>query len=123
MKVLIVFSAFLMIFSMFMVYTADMNKYISIQKDLKSLAEDCAEAGALTIDENTQMIDKKEADKSAEAILSGSVFGGSVVIERSGLTKDARGYELTLLLTSKDIFRLPFLTITEIRRTSEYAWE
>ena len=124
MKVFIVFLALVLVFSMYLVYLQDMNSYIQDQKLLKMLAEDCAEAGALTIDERTERIDKSQAIKAASEILRSSrIFPkGSIAISSCRVTEDGRGFEVEL--TYKVVFfRLPFIEVSEMRRVSEYVWE
>ena len=125
MKVFIVFLALLTVFSMFLSYTVDLDVYMRDQRLLKILAEDCAEAGALTIDEKSEKIDKEKADEAALEMLSNSgLFPfGSVSIESSSVTDDGRGYELCLLLEKEDYFRLPFIDIGSIKRISGYVWD
>ena len=125
MKILIVFCALLKVFSVFLSYSADMNTYMRIQYDLKILAEDCAEAGALTIDETAGKIDAKTALTAALEILnsSGSFPAGSVSIESYEVTDEGRGFSLCLLFSCDDIFRLDFISVTSVRRMSGYVWE
>ena len=125
MKLFIVFLSLLTIFSMLIVYTADMNAYIQDQKLLKMLSEDCAEAGALTIDEKSEKIDRDKACEAASELLHSSLLfpKDSVSIESSAVTEEGRGFEICLSLKKEDWFRLPFIDIFEIRSLSEYVWE
>lgn len=125
MKIFIVFTAFLLVFSMLLVYGADVNGYMLLQKHLKALAEDCAEAGALTIDPASAVIDRNKADEAAADILTESKMfkDGSVTVRDSAVTKSGRGYSVTLRLDCGELFRLDFLSKKSIERTSEYAWE
>jgi hypothetical protein len=125
MKLFIVFLSLLSIFSMLLVYTADMNTYIQDQKLLKMLSEDCAEAGALTIDEKSEKIDRDKAYEAASELLYSSLLfpKDSVSIESSAVTEEGKGFEICLSLKKEDWFRLPFIDIFEIRSLSEYVWE
>ncbi|MBO4818817.1 MAG: hypothetical protein J5528_01650 [Firmicutes bacterium] len=125
MKVFIVFLALLIVFSMYLSYICDLDIYMQDQRLLKMLAEDCAEAGALTIDEKRERIDKDKADEAALEMLSSSgIFPyGTVSIESSSVTDDGRGFELCLVLQKDDWFRLPFINIGSMKRISEYVWE
>ena len=124
MKVLIVFCAFLIVFSMALSYIQDMNACVQAQRLLQILAEDCAEAGALTIDDKTGEIKKDAAFAAASEILSSSGLfpSGSVSVEYFGVTRGGNGFEISLVYYA-DFFRLPFMDIKEIRRSSEYVWE
>ena len=125
MKVFIVFLALIVIFSMFLSYLQDTDRYMQYQKLLKMLSEDCAEAGALTIDPKTGVISGGRAFEAASEILeSSSLFPrGSVSVESASVTCGGKGFEVCLIYSGEDLFRLPFINITEIRRASEYVWE
>ena len=124
MKIYIIFVAFLLIFSMLLCYVEDMNDYVRLQVDLKALAEDCACAGALTVNKKG-VIKEKTARKYAQTVISESNMfkDGSISIEKSSVTKDGRGYSIELVYECGELFRLPFLSVTSVRRASEYAWE
>ncbi len=125
MKVLIVFLSLLLVFSMALSYAEDMHGYMRAQRLLKMLAEDCAEAGALTIDEKSEMIDAGKALAAAEEILISSAMfpSGSVYISSYEVTREGKGFKLCLLYAADDFFRLPFIDISSVSRISEYAWE
>ena len=125
MKVFIVFLALLMVFSMFLVYRQDMIRYMQVQKLLKFLAEDAAEAGALCIDVKDRKIDGiKAVDAAEEIIAASSLFPeGSVRITSWNITRDGLGFYLALEYSSEDLFRSVFTDIRTVSRSSEYAWE
>ncbi len=106
-------------------YVQDMHGYMLAQRLLKMLAEDCAEAGALTIDEKSGMIDEGKALAAAEEILISSALfpSGSVYISSYEVTHEGRGFKVCLLYMAGDFFRLPFIDISSVSRISEYAWE
>ena len=124
MKIFIVFLALVLVFSMFLSYVQDMNVYMQVQRHLKTLSEDCAEAGALTIDRYAAGIDREEAVKAAGEILSSSALfpPGTVDLEQAEVTAGGRGFCVTLRY-ERAFFRLPYIDITSVSRTSEYVWE
>lgn len=125
MKELIVFIAFVLIFSMCLVFCSDMTKYMRLQRELKVLAEDCAEAGALTIDEETELIDPMNALDAALDILKGSrLFDASeLCVKDSGVSRGGKGFYITLELQADSTFRSGLFGEKSIVRHAEYAWE
>ena len=123
MKTLIVFISLIVVFSMFLSYLTDMNEYMQNQKLLKMLAEDCACAGALTIENN--QIDRDRALNEAKRIIASSKLfpDGSISISSCEITKDGKGFKIELTCEEDDYFKLPFIKEVKIRRISEYAWE
>lgn len=124
MKTYIVFTALLLVFTMFLVFSQDMNRYIRIQVDLKALADDCANAGALCIDE-TGSIDAEKAKSAAMQIIaeSSQFPDGKVWIKGYTASKNKRGFRIRLVYSCGELFRLPFLSAKSVSRLSEYTWE
>ena len=125
MKVFIVFCAILMIFSAFLSFQRDMDIYIQDQKLLKMLSEDCAEAAALTLDDERGVIYHDRALSAAEEIVSLSdLFPyGKVSIEYIEISSEGKGCIVCLRLEVDDFFSLPFIEIGSMIRISEYVWE
>lgn len=52
MKIWVIFLALLLINTSFFVYNSDMNRYVLLQENLKTLAADCAQGGVMYYDES-----------------------------------------------------------------------
>ena len=148
MKVFIVSLAMLLVFVSFLAFSADMDRYVQMQEHLKALAEDCAAGCALFTDEEAysegvMVIDSADAraytafligkaQKSMPPLANGAIEAsvrifddrkGYEGITEYGLVSGIPGSAVTLTYTGEDIFRLPFITVTDIRRTAAYQWE
>lgn len=141
MKVFIVFLGLFLINVSFLAYQGDMGRYVRCQTFLKAVAEECAAGAALYYDEAAYSDGKirfyyEEGRSNIEYIMreskkemplpQDSVFTYDVVFQ-----DDYLGYEevegennpsITVEITAatKDLFRLPFLEVTEIKRAAKY---
>ncbi|MDR2356210.1 MAG: hypothetical protein LBE16_08460 [Clostridiales Family XIII bacterium] len=146
MKALIVFIGMLLICTAFVFCQNDMGRYMRAQTALKALAEECAAGAALYFDEEAyaegRMIFNESEGRACVAYMLASsgvpapdvaatepiaaavsfyddrgVYGGSagafgVIRHPSVIVK--------LRVATKDIFRLPFLTVTALEREAMY---
>ncbi len=139
MKVFIVFLGILIINVSFLSYQGDMGRYLQVQSDLKAMAEECAAGAALYYDEEAYsdgLFEFKYEEGSAyiEFILEESK-DKVPVIQKSDLSyevlfqDDGLGYEegeeipsvtVTITAVTEDLFHLPFLEITKIKRAAKY---
>ena len=148
MKTFIVFLALLLVFTSFLCYTSDMDRYVKLQNHLKALAEDCACGCTLFADENEYsegrlVIDENSACRYTDFLIREAVrnmppLADGKVSADITIYDDAKGYEgaaaqgfrsglpgavVTLVYTGPDMFRLPFLKVTKVTRTAVYQWE
>ena len=133
MKVFIVFLAFAVIFTGALVFGTDMQRYMLLQKRLKTLSEDCAEAAALCIDpEQSQalgqaVIDVQKGSETArmlcEKAASSGGFGkyAAVTVEIEHVTESSVGARVSW--HGSDIFRSSFIKKTDVQRYSVYSWD
>lgn len=138
MKVFIVFMALLIVNITFMVYQSDAGKYERIQNFLKATAEECAAGAALYYDESFYgdgelVFNYKSGEEYIDYLLQG-IRTSSPMENDTKITyqlvyeDDYTGYRkeeipsvtVTLKASSKDIFRLPFLTVKEVTRRAKY---
>jgi|GEM_PF-6532350 len=135
MRTFIIFLAFLLIFTSFTVYAADMNDYMQLQAELKAVAEECAGGGALQLapesfDEGRVIISQRDAQLYAEKVLA-ETFISSPPLKHGSLSASAvllsdESIEVTVTYTADegyDLFRLPFLSKKTAARRAAYRWE
>lgn len=147
MKTFIVFLALILVFTSFLCYTTDLGSYVKLQSHLKALAEDCALGSSLFADEHEYaegrlVIDEASAMRytdflTREAVNTMPPLGKGRITADLTIFDDAKGYEgaaaygftsglpgavVTLTYSGPDLFRLPFLTVTEVKRTAVYQW-
>jgi hypothetical protein len=141
MKVFIVFMALLIINVSFLSYQGDLGRYVRCQAFLKAVAEECAAGASLYYDEDAysdgQLRFKYEESRAyIEHILEKSTqemplprdseLDYSVAFQDDHLGYEAESPEdipsVTVELTAKteDLFRLPFLAVTEVKRAARY---
>ena len=150
MKVFIVFLGLLIINVSFLSYQGDMGRYVRCQAFLKAVAEECAAGAALYYDEDAYADGKmrfyyEDGRKCIEYIVAESekkspLPGGSDIAYKVEFQDDYLGYggepgspgggaagtegipSVTVELTAEtdDLFRLPFLAVTEIKRAAKY---
>ena len=133
MKVFIVFLALIVLFSGIFSFRTDMDRYMLLQRRLKVLAEDCAEAAAMCIDtrrskeEGRMIIDLGKGQLAAEKLIESSAlmdafaFGGArlqVLISPEG----ASGVRADVSWQGPDLFRLSFITKKAASRSAAYEW-
>jgi hypothetical protein len=146
MKALLVFMGMLLICAAFIFYQNDMGRYMRAQTALKALAEECAAGAALYFDEEAyaegrMIFNEAEARKYIAHVLATSGVPAPDVRAAEPLTvsvsfyDDRGGYGVSvgafgvvnhpsvvvrLHVATEDIFRLPFLTATELARETMY---
>lgn len=149
MKVFIVFMAMMLVLTGFLIFSADMGRYVRLQGHLKALAEECAAGASLFTDAERYsagetVIDYDDAAAyvgfmTAASVRGDPMFIGADITSTVRIFDDEKGYEgseifgikkekpavvVTLAYTaSGDIFRLPFLSEYNLTRTAAYQWE
>lgn len=148
MKVFIVFLAMLLLNMTFLIQWRDMDRYELLQKELKTMAEECASGAALYDDREVYSLGKLSIDQeAAEAYLSDRLekYSAASRLGRWGLLEarmeiydDVKGYGgaeaagitgigpavlVELTYTGRDLFRLPFFCVTALQRKAVYQWE
>jgi len=144
MKVFVVFIGLLMINISFIVYQADMGRYLQAQTFLKAVAEECAAGAALYINEedysNGKLIfNYNEGIKYSNYIIEDSKKRMPFP-EQSKITYDIKfeddflGYSagdgtlsnntpsvtVKVEVETEDLFRLPFLEVDNVSRIAKY---
>lgn len=144
MKVFIVFIGLLLVNVSFLVYHADINRYVQAQIFLKALAEECAAGAALYIDEADYSNGKfvfnyNEGYKFADYIINKSkdrmpFNKDSIILSEITYQDDLQGYDdennryeenipsvtVKLEVVTKDMFSLPFLEMERVVRMAKY---
>ena len=141
MKVFIVFLGLFIINVSFLSYQGDLGRYVRCQAFLKAVAEECAAGAALYYDEAAYSDGQLrfyyeegrsyieyliEESKKEMPLPQDSVITYDVVFQDDYLGyEDAEGEDnpsVTLEITAatRDLFRLPFLEVTEIKRAAMY---
>ena len=139
MKTFLVFLSILLVSVTFIAYQGDLAHYMQIQEYLKGLAEECALGAAMYYEteafgQGALVFSETEANAFVEHMVS---QGQTVLNEgREGtltwslqLCDEAKGFDgsdrdpatiVTLRYICEDLFRLPFLRVTEISRQAKY---
>ncbi len=139
MKVMIVAFSLLIVGMTFVVYQGDMNRYMQIQAFLKANAEECAAGAALYYDEDAysrgkMVIFKDEAERYVEHLVEnaaarlsrcqdGDLYYELLIADMEGddlLVGQAPYTQVVLRFATKDLFRLPFLNVHQVVRSSKY---
>ena len=147
MKVFIVFIGLLIINVSFLSYQGDMGRYVRCQTFLKAVAEECSAGAALYYDEAAYsggqfQFNYEEGRKYIKYLIEESkrempLPRNSIITYEVVFQDDYLGYEggpnkadgdggenpsVTVELTAVtgDLFRLPFLKVTEVRRAAKY---
>lgn len=137
MKVFIVFFALLIVNLSFMVYQSDMANYEQVQSYLKATAEECAAGASLYYDEASYSEGRltfqyQEGEAYVKYLLENqksNPLGKKAQVQYHMVYEDDTiGYSgneipsVTVLLKMQtpDLFRLPFLTRTEVVRMAKY---
>lgn len=125
--------ALVLVFCCFLAFNADMQQWVSLQKKLKVLAEDCAEYAALCIDEVRSVsegriiIDRIKAKEAAERLCSFSDIRrlfpgtGSLIAEIS-FPDDSRA-EVRIVWRGEGLFRSLKSSAKKAARKAAYGWE
>ena len=131
MKVFLVFLALLILFSGALVFAEDSRNFMMLQKRLKVLAEECAEAAAMYIDEEESAlqgkvcIDMRRGQAAAEELLarSGYLKGfGSAELSVSVSDYGSTGVRAEVVWRGEDLMRLSFIKKQKAARTAAYEW-
>jgi hypothetical protein len=146
MKSLIVFLGMMLICAAFVFYQNDMGRYMRAQTAMKTLAEECAAGAALYFDaeayaEGRMVFNEEEARAYIAHMLASSgvplpdVKTAGPVAATVSFYDDRGSYgaaigsfgvvtqpsvAVKLRVATEDIFRLPFLTVTELERETMY---
>ena len=125
MKTFIVGLALIILMAGCMCFSSDMRGYVLAQNKLKTIAEECANAGALQIDYETGIIDAEKAEIAVRRMLEGYpgiVLGNPGSVDTAGIITDETSVTVTLTYY-RPFFRIPFVNLNSVTRTSCYAWE
>ena len=125
--------ALVLVFCCFLAFGTDMQSWMSLQKKLKVLAEDCAEYAALCIDEERSMqegriiIDREKAEESADRLCDLSeiyrLFPGTESLSAELSFPDDSKAEVRIVWRGAGIFRSIKSEIKEAARKAAYGWE
>lgn len=138
MKVFIVSLALFLINLSFLSYHEDMGRYMQAQTYLKALAEECAAGASLYHNEDHYAEGKlifqyEECQKYVENMIQNSkkrmpfpkgsdfVYQIDYEDELHG-NVDVPSVIVEIKVNTKDLFRLPFLEVTEVKRKARYEW-
>lgn len=147
MKIFVVFLAILLLNVSYLSQSADLDRYSLLQRQLKVLAEEGACGAALFRDEDEYALGRLCVDRqAAEAYLdfllanqrsltetdpSATVEGHIEVFDDASGYGDADRYGISgaspavvveLEWSGEDLFRLPFVSVTRLRRSATYQW-
>lgn len=141
MKIFIVFLGLLVINVSYLSFQGDMERFVREQAFLKVTAEECAAGAALLVEEREYGLGRvvfqyEEGQRYAENYLTyvkdKSKLEGDLVCLLT-FEDDQTGYEnsqnpipavtAAVILKTEDIFKLPFITLTEIQRSARYELE
>ena len=132
MKVFMVFLALVLVFSAALVFSSDISEYVRLQKRLKVLAEDCAEAAALCVDKKASeasgalVIDLARGRAAAEELCrktaSSGAFGKDARISVKISPYGSCGVRAELVFSGRDLFRPAFLRLDSFSRSAAYEW-
>lgn len=142
MKVFIVFIGLLVINVSYLSYQGDMENFVRKQAFLKFTAEECsAGAATLIVDEEYAegrlVFNYEEGQKYADAYISylkektklKGTLSCSLTFEDDNIGYNIHNTECipavnaVVRFETKDIFRLPIITLTEIERSARYELE
>lgn len=129
MKTFIVFLALLLVMSCMFVFQNDMDRYIRLQDDLKTLAEECANGGAMCIsstygEPGVTLINAEAAQKYCEYRCSETDLSGGTVTASSSLTHGGTALVVRLVWTGQPLFRLSFVrSVDTLSREACYEWK
>ena len=148
MKTFVVFLALMLLNVSFLSFHTDMDRYQKLQVYLKAAAEEAAAGGALCRDEEAfgsglLAVREDDARRYAAFIIEGAEkelqesIGGSAEwkveifddekgyggCEKYGLTQGLPAVLVSVNIKCRDLFRLPFLSVTSVKRSAVYQWE
>jgi len=131
MKTFLVFLAMVLVLVSFLTWASDLQRYMSVQSHLKALAEECAGGAALFTDPDAYaqgrlVINETAADQYVRFLIQNAestppLAGMNI---QAQLSFSGDGTVVTLICTSPfDLFRLPYLSRYEVRRSASYRWQ
>lgn len=139
MKVFLIFLSLFIVNITLITYQGDMNRYLQLRTFLKFEAEECAGGASLYYDEeaygNGKMVIAEKESRAyinrivTEAAASPTMPPGSRLTFSTEIVDDekaasdgeqAPSVTVTLHLDTPDLFRLPFLKVTEVTRKAKY---
>lgn len=138
MKPFLFFIALFIINVSFIAYQSDLSRYMQAQNFLKATAEECAAGASLYYDEEEYSEGKiifkyDEGIKYTEDLIEKSkkcmLFDKNCEITYTiKFEDDLKGYSeskepsitVSLKVLTKDLFRLPFLKVTQVERKAKY---
>ena len=133
MDTFIVVVALVLVFSCFLAFGTDMQAWMSLQKKLKVLAEDCAEYAALCIDEDRSIaagriiIDRTKAEEAAARLCELSdikrLFPGTESLTAELSFPDDSKAEVRIVWRGEGPFRSIQYERKEAARKAAYGWE
>ena len=133
MDTFIVVVALVMVFCCFLAFGSDMQNWMSLQKRLKVLAEDCAEYAALCIDEERSrsegriVIDRSGAQEAADKLCALSdirrLFPGTESLSAELSFPDDSNAEARIVWRGEGLFRSIRFAVKEAARKAAYGWE
>lgn len=139
MKIFLISLSLFIINISFLSFQGDLSRYIQLRTFLKYQAEEFASGAALYYDEEEygkghMVIEQTEALAYMNHVISNLKLSSTIPIDthvsyEMVILDDEKGYgegkevpsvTVTLRMESPDIFRLPFLKVTEIERMARY---
>ena len=133
MDTFIVVVALVLVFCCFLAFGSDMQSWMSLQKKLKVLAEDCAEYAALCVDEDRSIaarriiIDRERAQEAADKLCALSdirrLFPGTESLEAELSFPDDSKAEVRIVWHGEGLFRSIRFVKKEAARKAAYGWE
>ena len=131
MKVFLVFLALMIVFSGAFVFAEDSLRFVLLQKRLKVLAEECAEAAAMCIDEERSAqdgqvrIDLNRGQAAAQEVLKRTDYlkiFGKAELRVSISAYGSSGVRAEVVWRGEDLMRLSFIKKQQAARTAAYEW-
>ena len=133
MDTFLVVLALVLVFVCAFAFTADMNRAMQLEKKLKVLAEDCAEAAALCIDESASVsegkiiVDLAAGQTAAEILCSLSdicrLFPQTSSLKVRVEQEESGAVAAEVSWEGGDLFRLAGIKKTQASRKAAYAWD
>ncbi len=139
MKTFVIFLGIFLLSLTFLTYQGDMSRYLQLRTALKAAAEEAAAGAALYYDEEAfseglMVISEGQAERYVEYVAlraaeamrlpAGQDLRAEMEIrdDRTGSNEEGAhpSVTVTMILRCGDLFRLPFLTVTEVRRAARY---
>ena len=133
MDTFLVVLALVMVFVCAFAFTTDMSLSMHLEKKLKVLAEDCAEAAALCIDENASraqgkvVVDMAAGQKAAEELCRLSdifkLYPQTTALSVRVEQEPSGAVAAEVRWRGRDLFRLAGIKKTQAAQKAAYAWD